>query len=159
MFQPFCRSWDRVCTTLLTRRQQPLDSPSDRPIRRQRCPRTGVESVMAAPQPSCSSRYRLQYNTLVIDNRSPRSEFPSRFYPKQGGARTRTTRIMSSGKRRATICRGATFRLERFLNDGAPYPEIVRISILCCNVVRCIDKPWDFSSGTIFIFLQEQLFG
>ena len=45
--------------------------------------------------------------------------------------------------------RGSTFWLKRFLHDGALSPKIVGISTLCCNILRCVRKPWDCSSGIV----------
>ena len=50
--------------------------------------------------------------------------------------------------------RGSTFWLKRFLNDGAPDPETVGISISCCNIFICILKPCDSSAGSTFVSLQ-----
>ena len=51
---------------------------------------------------------------------------------------------------------GITFRLKRFLNDGAPQLENRRKLVTFGRDPRCVPTPWYFSSGSSsFIFLQN----
>ena len=55
--------------------------------------------------------------------------------------------------------RGSTFCLKRFLNDGTPLPKIIGNRTILLHDSRCVSRPWDFSSGGSFVFLQNQFFG
>ena len=48
--------------------------------------------------------------------------------------------------------RGSTFRLQIFLNDGAPQTKTVGIRPFLLHNSRCVPRSWDFLSGSSFIF-------
>ena len=52
----------------------------------------------------------------------------------------------------------ATFCIEHFLKDGAPFPQIVGTSDLLHDFL-CIPRPWECSSGSNFCCVPNQFLG
>ena len=76
----------------------------------------------------------------------------------RGSCSAYSTRTLRERSGHVLRYRGIPFRLRCFLNDGAPYHNIVENSPFVLHGSRCVPGPWAFSSGSSFIF-SESVFG